>query len=407
MATAIMGYFGQATFTGLPSDNIGGSLLPRNESAIRATDISLTMSQAVEKPALIDSRFDYTAYQLQPREVGGGITFPAFHSATNNTSSAGIVGSIWRAGMERDSTNGRMTYSFDSHVKYANSVAHSYGGSGTNVAFKYTDCQINTMELSVSQEDVLNVNLDLIGIDRVEENEVSLSYPSRNSRIVTWNDVVAAFHISDPVGQRVGLVKGDVLRSISLNVNNNVQRFYTLNNLLIPEDITATKREITGSATALGRIFNIARMARTNEQRCSEFSQIIFGFRAAGSGSFITDDDQNNYSDGNCPSGNSGTYTDPTTGKIYDTCGFDCSGGFFVYFPGVVFEIEELGLTTDIFETNFNFHVLPGAQQTSFNNEAGFLLGSGGSINPNTFQYTGTIPTSWFVNPSGGTTTAT
>jgi len=227
-------------------------------------------------------------------------------------------------------------------------------------------------------------------------------YPTRNTRIVTWNDVVAAFHISDTVGSggRVGMVTGQVLRNFSININNGVERFYTLNNKLFPEDITATKREITGSASALGRIFNIANMARTNEQRCAEFSQLIFGFRSAGSGNFIVNQQGSDdpYSGGACPPGSEGTYADTNSSNIYNTCGYDCSGGFFVYFPGVVFEIETLGVSTDIFETEFNFHVLPGAQQVDFASDAGQLLGPGGTVDSNTFQYSGTVNPKWFAN---------
>jgi len=406
MAFAEMGYFGQVSFTGMPVPGTGGSTLNRDESAIRATNIDLNVTQSITKPPLIDGRFDLTTYQLGPKEVGGSIQFPGIHGALNGGSTAGIVGSVWRAAMERDSANGRLSNSFDTHVKYVSPNAHSYGGGAEEVAFKYTKCQVNSLELSVSQGETLNVNTDLVGIERINDNSTTLVYPTRNTRIVTWNDVVAAFHIAEPSANRVGLVTGQVLRNISLNVNNGVERFYTLNNKLFPEDITATKREITGSATALGRIFNIAKLARTNETRCAEFSQVIFGFRAAGSGKYIVDQQgaDDPYSGGACPSSTTG-FTDPITGTAYNTCSYDCSGGFFVYFPGVVFEIETLGLTTDIFETEFNFHILPGAQQTSFASDAGFLLGTGGSINNNTFVYTGTVPNSWFANP-GGTTTA-
>lgn len=407
MAIAEMGYFGQASFTGLPAESTGGATLPRTSSAIRATNIGLNAKQAITKPPLIDGRFDYTTYQLGPTEVEGDIQFPAIHGAVNGGSSAGIVGSVWRAAMERNSSNGRLQHSFDSHVKYVSAHAQGYGGGSDQVAFKYTGCQVNTLELSVSQGETLNVNMGLIGIERQNDVSTTLTYPTRNTRIVTWNDVLAGFHIAEPTSGRVGLVKGEVLRNFTINVNNGVERFYTLNNKLFPEDITATKREITGSATALGRIFNIAQMARTNQDRCAEFSSLIFGFRAAGSGRFIVDQvgAGDPYSQGACP-GSTTQFTDPTTAVVYNTCSYDCSGGFFVYFPGVIFEIETIGLSTDIFETEFNFHVLPGAQQSVFANDAGFLLGSGGSINSNTFVYTGTVPTSWFANPSGGSTTA-
>ncbi len=135
----------------------------------------------------------------------------------------------------------------------------------------------------------------------------------------------------------------------------------------------------------------------------------MFGFRAAGSGRFITSQQgaDNPYVDGACPSSTT-TFTDPNTSTAYNTCSYDCSGGFFVYFPGVIFEIETLGLTPDLFETDFNFHVLPGSfQDGGFASDAGFLIdATSGDIDSVTYQYTGQVPTAWFANPSGDATTA-
>ena len=397
MAIAEMGYFGKVSFDGLPNAS-GDGVLARPDSSIRATSIDLNVQQSITKPPLIDNRLDYTTYQLGPKEVGGGIQFPAIHGALNGSSSAGIVGSVWNAAMQRSATNGRLSNEFSTFVRYVSGAAHPYG-AGDPVSFKYTRCQVDSLELSVAQQGTLDVNMNLFGIDRQDGTEEEVVYPTRNTRIVTWNDVVAAFHVADPQSStRSGMVTGQVLRNFSININNGLERFYTLNNRLFPEDITATKREITGSATALGRIFNIGRMARTNEQRCSEFSQVVFGFRAAGSGNYIVDQDGagNQYANGSC-SGSTETFADPNTGIVYNTCSYDCSGGFFVYLPGVVFEIETLGLSTDVFETEFNYHVLPGAQQASFDSNAGQLVDTG-SVDPNTFRFTGTVPSQWFAN---------
>ena len=338
--------------------------------------------------------------------MGGAIQFPGVHGALSGGSTSGVVGSVWDAAMQRNSNNGRLSNEFDTYVKYVSGAAHSYGSGGDPVSFKYTRCQVNSLAMSIAQQGTLDINMDLFGIDRQDGDEEDVVYPTRNTRIITWNDVVAAFHIADPLANRTGMVTGQVLRNFSLNVNNGLERFYTLNNRLFPEDITATKREITGSATALGRIFNIARLARTNEQRCAEFSSLVFGFRAAGNGSFIVnqDDAGDQYANGACPVGQ-GTFTDPTTGTVYNTCGYDCSGGFFVYLPGVIFEIETLGLSTDVFETEFNFHVLPGAQQVLFANNAGQLVDTG-SVDPTTFRFTGTAPSAWFANLDGPPPTA-
>lgn len=359
MPTAVMGYFGNVSFVGLPGDT---GELDRQDAVVRATDISLNMTQTIDKPPLVDGRFDHTTYQLGPREVGGGVNFPAIHSQAGvSGSSADIMAGIWKATMDRLSTDGRMEHSLDAYVKYAGNTGHNYGGTAEDVAFIYTSCLVNTLELSVSQGDILTTNMDLIGIDRLPGNDVPVVYPSRNTRIVTWNDIILGFNIVQD-GTQKGVVKGDAIRQFSLNVNNNVQRFYTLNNKLTPEDVTATKRDLSGSATALGRIFRTSEQARTNENRCSEFSELIFGFRAAGTG---------NSADGD----------------------FSCDQGMFVYLPGVVFEIETLGLSPDLFETTMNFHVLPGAPQSTFSHDSEFVFSPDISTGWDTtnFLYTGDL----------------
>ena len=72
----------------------------------------------------------------------------------------------------------------------------------------------------------------------------------------------------------------------------------------------------------MGRNSNLGELARTNESRCTEITQIHFGYNL-----------QSN----------------------------KCAANWYVILPGVVFEIEELALTNDLFETTMNWHALTGA----------------------------------------------
>jgi hypothetical protein len=77
--------------------------------------------------------------------------------------------------------------------------------------------------------------------------------------------------------------------------------------------------------TLIGRHDSIGEAALTNEENCTESSEILFGYATPGDGEGCT----------------------PTT--------------FNVTLPNVVFEMETMSLTNDIFESTVNWHSLPAA----------------------------------------------
>lgn len=353
MPYASMGYIGSVKlWQGVSSGTNFSAAWPSGEagvdganSFVRANSIGLQAKQSIEKPPLIDSRFDYTTYKLGPKEVEGEISFPAIHDT-----GAGMQKALWNATMKRDTTNGRLIYSTDATVKYAGNIGNQYGAGG--VIFAYTGCQINTLALSVAQSAGLDITANFIGIDKVVGQDFDPTYIARNARQVTWNDVVVGFKMVDSIVGGNTVVKGDVIRSFSLNVSNNIQRFYSLNQKLAPVDIAATKRDISGSIETLGRLANLGTMATTNQDRCAEYSSVFFGFNSC---------------------------TDSS---------------WYVYFPGTVFEIEQMSLSTELYVTTINFHVLPGAYQASFANGPALAAGTDSS----TFEYTGTVPSEFIVS---------
>ena len=285
---ASLGYVGYAKFGLIPYP-------------VRVTSADLKLTQAITKPDIIDGKTDKTVYQLGPREVGGGLAFPAVHE-----DSSGVVSKLWELALQRD-VDGRLQKD-DINIKYA---------QGT--AFEYSDCIINTFGISVTQSDVFNISLDVMGIDRNIGTNAEPSYTFRNTRIVTWNDV--EFSISSSAFN----VVGSETRSFTLNVNNNAERYYTFNGKLSPQDVAPRKRDIDGSLVIMGRNIGISDWALSNQNRCHEDSVIHFGYRLAGLSS--------------------------STG---------CAGAWIIELPGAVFQIEELALTNDLFETTINFLVLPG-----------------------------------------------
>ena len=373
-ARATLGYIGSIQFltptngSGIALGSLSDSLsaLPSDERFVRASSIDLTLSQTIEKPDLIDRRFDKTLYQLGPLEVGGGISFPAVHEE-----GTAVVAGLWESAMIRSATNGNLTHRFNARVKYAGPFGtqkNEINPTGAReVSFDYTGLGINEFGLSVSSEDLVTIDLDTVGVSREKTptNASDPQYDSRNSRIVTWNDFIIGIEFQDTDASDLGVgsdkqVFGARIRDFNITVANNISRFYSLNQRLFPVDVAATVRDISGSFETLGRLTNVGEFSRTNRNRCAEFTNLFFGYQTSGSGFK------------------------------------DCSDGFFVLMPGVVFEIEEMTLGTDLFVTTVNYHVLPGAPQESFDTD--FL--ASGTPDSQTFTVSGADTD--FINPNGG-----
>tara|TARA_Y100000310_G_scaffold70581_1_gene66288 strand:- start:643 stop:1641 length:999 start_codon:yes stop_codon:yes gene_type:complete len=309
MPFASPGYFGFVEVPGMPA------ISATPEKFIRAATVDLKATQTIDKPPLIDGEFNLTTYQLGAIEVGGGVTFPALHQ-----SGGGSTAALYLMAMARSEFAGRLIHTSDFKVKYGGSIATNAGGVTTTTTFRYTDCQVNTWEMSVAQSDVINMTLDVVGKRREKIGQFSkTAYPNQNARFATWNDFRLSFD-HPTLGLLAG---GDAIRNFTLTINNNVTRFYTLNEELFVEDITALKREMTGNVTALGRLGFIGDRAFSNQNRCFENSSVTYGFE-----------------------------TPETTGT--EACG----STFLQTLNGVAFEIEEMSLSPDIFETTVNFHAL-------------------------------------------------
>lgn len=275
---------------------------------VRARSADIRLSQAIEKPDVVDGRFDRTVYQLMPKIVEGSIEFPSIMESVG--AGEDPTTRLYRLAAKRNFPgDGKLT---------SEPIAISY--TNRDASFLFNDCIINQFRWSVEQQDVVSVNVDVIGLEReattwepmIESNR----YFPQQSRIVTWNDaVVEVTEANDAFNY-----DGRYVRSFEMTLNNNAERYYTLNGRLFPQDIAPRKRDIEGSITFMGRLPELAEQAQTNEDRCSEIGKVKFGYQL--------------------------------TNAL-------CSGTFLVTLPNCVFEIEELQLTNDIFETTVNWHCLP------------------------------------------------
>lgn len=299
---------------------------PNSSIIVRATSADLRLSQEISKPDVIDSRYDRTVYQLGPKLVDGSLSFPALYDTP--TGRTNVFELLYRYAATR--TSAGLLSPLDIDVKYATT------DSGKNEAeFTYPDCILNTWQFSVTQSDVVTCSIDVIGVDRIPASLAAVGRadwdtvcsPSdavsggvSTTRIVTWADARLQINVGDETP-----ITGEFARSFEANINNDAERYYTLNKALAPQAIAPRKREVTGNIVMMGRHPVLGNRALTNEVNCSENSSITFGFEG-------------------------------------EATGFGCqSSSFNVKIPNIVFEIEELSLTNDLFETTVNWHAFPSA----------------------------------------------
>lgn len=172
------------------------------------------------------------------------------------------------------------------------------------VSFTYKDCVVETFEFSVVQSGIVEVKVNLNGNTRDTGNNSNSSYIDKNNRILTWNDVTVS----------VGGATSKEIRSFSCVLANNVKRHYSLDGTLEPVLITPTKRDITGKVSVIGRSSAISDRAFDNKNKCLADQTISFSVS-----SFSVEFDK--------------------------MC---------------MFEMEEIQITNDLFETTVNYHVLTG-----------------------------------------------
>lgn len=287
---------------------------------IRATSCDIKTSQEITYPEVVDGRADQTIFQMGPKITGGTVAFPLVHdtatgacsSPTTTTLQANsIAAHIWALAAARDAS-GRLT-AFNSTVRYSN-----------NLAYYYPNCYLNSLTFTIAQGADVQCSAEVFGgassangiSDRTGDPSLidnSLNYLAP-ARVATWNDVAVAL-----VNLGGSNVLGNEMREFTVTLNNNLERFYTLNGTLSAFDIAPKKREISGTLKIIGNNQILSKWTDQNDQRFTSSSQIAFGFKIGGPAQ-----------------------------PAYWANGLN----------GVILEIEEVAISTGLFETSTKWRAL-------------------------------------------------
>ena len=358
-AWANMGYVGFVRlYSPKLSALVGASAQPQ---MLRVTDFGMALRQEIEKPNVIDGRIDRTTYQLGPKIVEGTMSLPLYADTLergqtaddncptqedlNSEGESGPAGRLvnliwcWSTGRDKE---GRMAHSSNLDVRYAN-----------HAAFSYDTCVVNELTLRAAEQDLVTVDIDMMGRARSsfgEGGQVATGEPNIQdylspARVLTWNDVTVT-----GIGGCSSMEPGEVffysntIRNWELRVANGLDRFFTFNGSLFPADINAGVRDVTGSIELMG--LSNALRAHTSgdspnqglQSHFTEKNELRFAFYIGeetyqGNGAFTSRD----WIDADNPVGT----------PIFSR-----------RLMAVIYEIEEMTLSNDLFTTSINYHAL-------------------------------------------------
>lgn len=308
---AHMGYVGSVQMRNLPGVN--------QPIVVRVTSADIKASQDITHPELVDGRIDTTVYQIGPLIVGGNLAFPLIHEGAAlgagycSATSDSLAAKMWEIAAKRDEL-GRLANVFDCDVRYTD-----------NTAFTYPACYINTMQFSITQSESVNITAEVLGgasssgNGRIAYQGMSNPQFLSPARIVTWNDAQIELYSDNGVS----ILNGSELREFTCSINNGLERVYTMNGKLAPQDIVAKKREISGTLKVMGRNAVLSDIAYTNSTRFTSKAGIAFGYSLG------------------------------SAQKPYWATGL----------YGVIYKIEEMSLTTGLFETNVSYRAMGDCNQ--------------------------------------------
>lgn len=326
------------------------------DNIIRVTSADINLSQEVSKPDVIDGRIDPTVYQLGPKVVEGSFSMPlvadvadpdTFGGCPNTndlrTGTAGdVLTSIWCWTTARDA-HGRLLYG-DARIdiRYAN-----------HAGFKFDSAVVNTWGLTITQGEMITTDVSVIGRGRQPTGDEELwGWVQTNpniadflapARVLTWND--ATITGIKGCGTDQVLFYSNQVREFTMEINNNAERFYTLQGSLFPVDINVGKREITGTLRLMGLQEQLRKLAASNSSRFTEKNEIRMAFYIGEDTEFTT------------PTGLGFASRDWTA----VTAPFDPI--FSKRLTAVVFQIEEMSMTNEVFETTINWHAMANDQE--------------------------------------------
>ena len=294
---------------------------------LRVTTADFDQSQEIAMEDVIDSRYDKTVYRLQGIESGGNLEFPAIFAPTGGTDA---VRALYELCVKRNN-DGRLT-PVDMDVRYAPHNNRPFAHD-----FIYKNSLLDTWGFSVSAGEGVSISCDVlsevreeVGIDSIskfEQSSTETDNSRENVRQVTWNDCRFEILMGSNTGSNVSRIEGRYVTEFNVDITNGLERYYSFNGRLTPQDIAPTKRDVTGSFQVFGRHEALASVSLSNQMRAFEDSAILFGFA-------------------------------PLGGNMGDSFG--------IRLPNVIFKIEEMGgLKNDAVTSTINFISMPAAGTTT------------------------------------------
>lgn len=341
----------------------GTSLFAANvPTMLRVTGGDLKLSQEINAAEVIDGRIDRTAYWLGPKIVEGTLNFPLMadngvggacvDGALGLTEAAKLLNAVWQWGVSRDSFGRLCFWDTDMIMRLAN-----------HAAFRYKGCLINELSLKVAQGDMVTMDIGVMARSRQAydgtdvcpftdasssiDSDVTIADYLSPARVLTWNDftVNGVQFVGSSCDTQSNLFYSNQIREFNLTINNNADRFFTLNGTLYPVDINVAKREITGSLTLLGYNKNLRVRAETNQDRFTSKDEIRLAAYVG--------EDMGTSDTGEARDWISGDYT--TIGSSITTTDGLKTPLWARKIKGVMFQIEEVSLTNEVLETTVNY----------------------------------------------------
>ena len=337
--------------------------LPKLNNAkniLRVTSADVNLSQEITMPDVIDGRIDRTLYQLGPKIVEGSFAMPVVADLTESqinqegascraendvsylrATAGSLLNNVWCWTTQRG-PQGRLVYDDASlDVRYAN-----------HAAFRFDRVLVNTLSMTAAQSDAINFDVNVIGRARIPAADV-VDWPEIDggsgnkgpdiipflspARVLTWNDITVN-GVQGCAGTFTPLFYSNQVREFSFEINNNADRFFGLGGSLFPIDINVGKREITGSLTLMGLQEALRRRADTNASRFTSKDEIRMAFYVG-----------------------SETYN-PSTGlfnsRDWVSANSPTDSIFAKKFVGVVYNIETMTLTNELYETTVEWRAL-------------------------------------------------
>jgi hypothetical protein len=202
---ARMGYMGSATIGGIPVYLTGSSLNP---------------VQQINAPDVVQGNVIKRVWNWGKVEVGGNCTGPLAQN----------MGGIWDSAIQRTNDLPYPIGGYDVAISYIEGGSRSFSG-----------VHINTMEVSVTAGEVAQFSIDFLGAGYTGVGGGGGGGPSSTCVVlVTWDQCDAS----------VSGAGGDAVQGASLNLNNNLERIYRLNqNDMNAYTVLAGFKEITGSVS--------------------------------------------------------------------------------------------------------------------------------------------------------------